>query len=168
MKHSGEVRFSGDERMAGSVFHDGLPIFRQRTLASRRIVIMHGLWWFCDADANRIVRLDNLFADCGWNVARLSRLLGLGTRTFSRITEESLGISAKAWLRQIRIVRASHLLREGHKIEIVSQTLGFRHKSDFTNEFRSLFKITPSAYAKSELMRIYAPHARDRGRGNAC
>lgn len=102
--------------------------------------------------------LDPLFLVCGWNVNLLAASLGVGHRTFTRLTEESIGITAKVWLRQIRIVRSQHLLREGHKIERVSCMLGFRHKADFTHEFHKLVGVCPSTFARSEQRRLFDPH----------
>lgn len=64
------------------------------------------------------------------------------------MVEEGLGITCKRWLREIRIVVACHLLREGNKIESVAQALGFRHVPDFTREFKKLLGVTPSHYMK--------------------
>lgn len=127
----------------------------------RRISFDSGFWWYHDPIRDHAIRLDSLFSECKWNVAHLCQALGIGRRTFTRITEESIGITVKTWLRQIRIVKACHLLREGQKIEHLSHKLGFRHKSDFSHEFRKLLGLSPSAYAKSELSRIFRPESQN-------
>lgn len=123
----------------------------------RRISCDNGFWWYHDPGKKNAIRLDSLFTECKWNVSLLCRTLGIGRRTFTRVTEESIGITVKAWLRQIRIVKACHLLREGQEIRHLSRKLGFRHKSDFSHEFWKLVGLSPSAYAKSEQSRVFRP-----------
>lgn len=115
-----------------------------------RIVFSNGSWWLNDPDRERNLRLDAIIDQCGWNVGRLCRDLAIGKRTFSRLVEEGVGITSKRWLREIRIVAAGHLLREGCKIETVSQTLSFRHVPDFTREFKKLVGVSPSSFIKAE------------------
>lgn len=133
--------------------HASIPSWQ----TERRISFANGFWWYHDPGRKNAIRLDSLFVECEWNVSLLCRRLGIGRRTFARMTEESIGITVKAWLRQIRIVKASHLLREGHKIKHLSQRLGFRHKADFSHEFRKLVGLSPSAYVKSEQSRVFRP-----------
>lgn len=121
------------------------------------IVVHDGAWWFVDQGAGRAVRLEPLIVTCGWNVGKLGETLGFGKRTFSRVVEQSLGITCKAWLRNMRIVAACHMLREGTKIETTARKLGFLHNSDFTREFRNLIGVLPSYYMKAERSRFTAP-----------
>ena len=116
----------------------------------QRIVFADGFWWFLDPDQNRCVWLDPRFEECGWRVGVLGESLGMGKRTFARVAEESLGITGKVWLRQIRIVAACHLLREQCKIAAVASRLGFGHAGDFTREFKALVGVSPSCYVKAE------------------
>jgi AraC-like DNA-binding protein len=119
----------------------------------RKIVFSNGFWWFVDPEKDGAVQLDRIFQNCEWRLGNLCVSLGVEKRTFARITERSLGINGKVWLRQIRIVTASHMLREDCKIESVMQTLGFRHASDFTREFKKLMGVSPSRYVKEEYAR---------------
>lgn len=100
-----------------------------------------------------MIHLDPLFWKSGWRVGLLCQFLGIGKRTFARVVQNSLGITAKKWLRQVRIVIASHMLREGRKISPLAKLLGFAHDSDFTREFKILFGITPSVFVKLEKLR---------------
>jgi AraC-like DNA-binding protein len=116
-------------------------------------VFSNGSWWLIDPARERSLRLDAKIDQCGWNVGRLCRDLGIGKRTFFRLVEEGLGITSKRWLCEIRIVAAGHLLREDCKIEAVAQTLGFQHLSDFTREFKKRVGVSPSSFIKAELSR---------------
>lgn len=118
-----------------------------------RIVFSHGFWWYHDPGRNFVIKMNQMFAECDWSVGRLCGLLGVGKRTFARIVEESVGISGKVWLRQLRAVEACHLLREGGEITSLAERLGFRHNSDFTHEFKKLVGVSPTFYMKSEQSR---------------
>jgi AraC-like DNA-binding protein len=112
-----------------------------------------GHWWYFEPAADRAVMLDPLFAECSWNVGALSDRLEIGTRMFTRMVEDSLGVNAKIWLRNIRIVKACHLLREGGKIQRVARCVGFSHASELTREFKQLVGVSPSFYKRSERTR---------------
>ena len=80
-------------------------------------------------------------------------MLGLGERTFARIVEDSVGLTGKLWLRQLRAVTACHMLREGRKIKELTQELGYRYDPDFTRDFKKTVGVTPADFMKSELAR---------------
>lgn len=118
-----------------------------------RIRFVSGFWWFVDPHRSHSICLDPLFWQSGWKVGSLCELLGIGRRTFARAVEESIGITGKAWLRQLRAVAACHLLREGGEIKSLADRLGFRHNTDFANEFKKQVGVSPSYYMKSEQSR---------------
>lgn len=122
----------------------------------RKILFSNGFWWFSDPECNRLVQLDPLFEPCEWKVGLLCRSLGVGQRTFARALENGVGITCKTWLRNIRIIGAGHLLREGYSIKYVANRMGFRHQTDFTLEFRKLMGVLPSFYVKAEICRSFA------------
>jgi AraC-like DNA-binding protein len=99
-----------------------------------------------------------LFNGCAWNLGRLAKHLGVGDRTLARIIEESIGISGKTWLRNIRILRACQLLRASTKIEAIAHHLHFSQASDFARDFKALIGVTPSKYQKDEINRSFRPH----------
>ena len=119
----------------------------------RRILYANGFWWLVDSEPYHKINLAPRFSLCDWNIGRLCKSLGLGKRTFTRLVEDGLGITAKRWLREIRINVACHLLREEGKIETVARTLGFKHVSNFTHEFRKIMGVSPSHYVKGEYSR---------------
>ena len=92
-----------------------------------------------------------------WNVGALSSALGLSPRSFCRLVERCVGLPAKTWLREQRIVAACHLLREGWKIEALSADFGFHHSSAFTREFKAQIGVTPSLYVRMERERFFRP-----------
>jgi AraC-like DNA-binding protein len=121
----------------------------------QRIEVSDDCWWFHDPGRNLVIKLDPLFAKCGWSVSRLCGMLCVGKRTFARVVEESIGITGKLWLRRLRIVKARHLLREGGEIKSVAEQLGFDDNASFANEFKKLIGVSPSSYIKSEQSRSF-------------
>ena len=83
----------------------------------------------------------------------MCQLLGVGQRTFGRMLDESLGMTAKLWLREIRIVAACHLIREDHKILVLAKLLNIGDEADFGREFKKLIGVTPSFFRQSEYSR---------------
>lgn len=121
---------------------------------NRRKIVNHaGTWWLLDFRTKSALPLDPLFQEAGWNVSALSAAVNMELRTFMRIVDRSLGINAKIWLRQLRVVAACHMIREEGRIEPVAARLGFHYESDFAREFRKLVGVSPSEYLKSELAR---------------
>ena len=112
----------------------------------QRIAFSQGFWWYHHPKRNLVIKLDPLFAKCGWSVGSLCILIGAEKRTFARVVEESIGITGKAWLCRLRAVAAGHLLREGDEITFVADQLGFRHNSDFASEFKKQVGVSPSSY----------------------
>jgi AraC-like DNA-binding protein len=87
-------------------------------------------------------------------VEPLCRLLGTSRRGFSRAVTDSLGISAKEWLRRERIVAAVRLLREDVAVKEVAAQLGFPHAAAFTNEFGIWVGMCPSVWRIREKERV--------------
>ncbi len=129
--------------------------FHRRT--HHRILFADGFWWLVYPDQDSSFRLDQTFDKCNWKIGHLCDFLGIGQRTFSRMVEEDLGINAKLWLRQIRIVAATHLLREECKICSIASDLGFNYPSDFDREFKKLVGVSPTHYRQCEHSRAFIP-----------
>lgn len=119
---------------------------------------MHdGQWVFRDPSRNREIPLNPIFEAGRWHLGRIGQSLGISRRTLARIIEESLGIAGKTWLRDIRIVRARHLIREGGKIGHLALSLGYRHSQDFTRVFRSQMGVSPTEFLETEQQRMFRP-----------
>lgn len=117
------------------------------------VVFDHGFWWFIDPDSGQELRLDPIIERCKWRIGPLCEALGVEKRTFARLIVKNLGITGKKWLRQLRVVAACHLLREGGKVTLVARRLGFRDDSHFTSDFKMLMGVCPSVFMKAEQSR---------------
>ncbi|MGC3994669.1 MAG: AraC family transcriptional regulator [Propionicimonas sp.] len=76
----------------------------------------------------------------------LAGLVGMTTYQLVRAVRRSTGLSPLAWRQNARIIRARHLLREGHPIAETAQALGFADQSHFHRVFRAHVAASPGAY----------------------
>jgi len=54
-----------------------------------------------------------------------------------------VGMSVHQWLTNVRLDRASTLIRDGVKVEAVSLLVGYRSKKNFYRQFKRRFGTTP-------------------------
>ncbi len=74
---------------------------------------------------------------------------GLSTRTFQRRCEQELGFTWRAFLREVRVMRAMELLaRREHAIGFVAQATGFSSLGAFTTSFTQRIGLPPSEYRR--------------------
>jgi AraC-like DNA-binding protein len=97
------------------------------------------------------LNLSTLARDSRFNASELCTRLGVSERHLRRLFEDGIGIGAKEWLRQERMVVARNLLREALPIKEVATLLGFANYKNLNREFASFYGITPSDYQKREL-----------------
>lgn len=86
-------------------------------------------------------------------VAKISRLTGLSVRQFERKFRKAYQVSPRAYLVRMRVAAASDLLRTTllRPSEIAQQT-GFYDASDFSRQFRTIMKLSPTEYRKQHLI----------------
>ena len=77
----------------------------------------------------------------GTMIDRQSAYLGHLFRT-------EVGMTVRQWVTQVRLERASTLIREGVKIEAVALIVGYRSKKNFYRQFRRKFATTPFEYGR--------------------
>jgi YesN/AraC family two-component response regulator len=77
----------------------------------------------------------------------LARALDRQASYLGALFRRETGLSVRECLTQTRLDRASVLIREGVKIEAVSQLVGYRSKKNFYRQFKRRFAMTPFAYA---------------------
>ena len=79
--------------------------------------------------------------------AALARGLGMSRATLYRRLGETLGHSAMALIRGLRIERAAALLRSGREsVSEIAYSVGFRSPSRFSACFRERFGVSPSEF----------------------
>lgn len=76
--------------------------------------------------------------------------LALSRRSFTRLFREQTGSSFAAWCRQACVVAALPRLAAGDSITTIALDFGYANPSAFTQMFKSITGVPPSAYASSE------------------
>lgn len=95
---------------------------------------------YINAHHAELVRLDDIASAVDMSVFHLIRVF----RTFT-------GLTPYAYLSQVRVHRASGLLREGVGISLVACLTGFSDQSHLTRMFKRLVGVTPGEYRRDFL-----------------
>lgn len=81
------------------------------------------------------------------NLDELARLTNLSPFHLLRVFQHETGLPPHAYLTQLRVGRAKHLLAAGMPIPQVAQVTGFTDQSHLTRHFKRLVGVTPGQYA---------------------
>jgi AraC-like DNA-binding protein len=82
---------------------------------------------------------------CDYDGGRLADRLKVSRRHLQRIFAAQLGRSPQDWLKEQRLIRARRMLQNARTVKEVAHSLGFRHVSHFSRDFKQRFGIAPSA-----------------------
>jgi AraC-like DNA-binding protein len=94
------------------------------------------------------IKLDDLAGLVNWNPFHLLRVF-----------RGEMGLPPHAYLENIRVRRAQHLLRGGMPIIEAAYETGFSSQSHFTTTFKRLIGVTPGQYAKEvKILKDSAQH----------
>lgn len=91
------------------------------------------------------------------SLGELTRLVGIGPYALIRAFRAEVGLPPHAFLNQIRINRARHLLRRGDSLADTALSSGFVDQSHFTKHFKKLVGVTPGNYRRD--LNSWAPKA---------
>lgn len=98
--------------------------------------------------------LGQIAREVEYHLPSLGARVGISDRHLRRVFEEGLGISPKDWLRQVRMVAARSLLREGSPIKEVAINLGFTNPNMFSREFQLFHGVKPTDFQRKEHLYI--------------
>jgi two-component system response regulator YesN len=70
-----------------------------------------------------------------------------------------VGLSVRQRLTDVRLDRATMLIRDGVKIEAVALLVGYRSKKNFYRQFKRRFGMTPFAYGAAARAAARPPQA---------
>jgi AraC-like DNA-binding protein len=83
------------------------------------------------------------------SLVQLARLAGLSPYHVNRVFRRTYGMPPHAFQTQLRLVRATALLREGWAPAAVAAETGFADQSHFTRRFKSVVGVAPGFYRKN-------------------
>lgn len=106
------------------------------------------MWLVLFSDGRPAQCLQGLAVRCGFRVGELSDALGHSGRYVQEVFGRDVGVTPKLWLRRERMAEAERLLCEGVRPVEVVERLGFSQGNGFRKEFRSIYGMTPSVYAR--------------------
>ncbi|MGV3622942.1 MAG: helix-turn-helix domain-containing protein [Archangium sp.] len=90
----------------------------------------------------RAYALENLSGDL--SLEKLAAVVELGVPHFSSLFRRAFGLTPHDWVMQLRLDRASELLRErSHSLAQVAELAGFADQSHLTRRFKQRFGLSP-------------------------
>lgn len=94
-----------------------------------------------------IAQIEEVYADSGYNVERLSEILGLSRGHLHRKIKELTGTTPVDFLRNYRLNKAAQLLKQKrYTISEVAYQTGFTSPAYFSKCFKAVYDITPTEY----------------------
>ena len=90
-----------------------------------------------------------LAREAKWSASKLAKQCGVTVQTLHRHFVRQMGQHTKHWLAEQRQRVALELLRECFSIKETANSLGYRHQSSFTREFKKHWGLSPSDYVKT-------------------
>jgi AraC-like DNA-binding protein len=122
--------------------------YRARTVARRRLAdIHHPLAPRRPAGFDEHT-LRQLARACDYDAQRISRHFGISVRHLQRWFNAHLSSTPSVWLAEQRLLHARELLASSDSVKEVAYTLGFKHVSHFSRDFRRRFGHRPSSELK--------------------
>lgn len=106
-----------------------------------------------DADVlrARVARtIEEHLGDPGFGVNELAARLAMERTGLYRLMNETLGTTPSDFMREVRMARASGLLREGHTVAEVAYGVGYGSVSSFSRRFQEHFGARPGGWARGE------------------
>jgi len=77
----------------------------------------------------------------------LGQMVGLSQGHFQHLFKREVGLSVRAYVRELRLNRAAELLRDTHlSIKEIRNNVGIPDASNFVHLFRKRFGTTPTEY----------------------
>jgi len=97
--------------------------------------------------------IETYMSDSDFNVAKLAAGVGIGDKSLYRRVKQLTGNTPVELIRQIRMQRASLLLREGKfSVSEVMYLVGYQNSSYFSKCFSKTYGITPAEYSRKAFL----------------
>lgn len=83
-------------------------------------------------------------------IAQLAQIAGMDASSFTRAMRARTGLAPYAWLTQLRMERASALLRSGLPVTQVAAMLGYANPGKFSSAYKRVTGYLPSRWMRAE------------------
>jgi len=105
---------------------------------------------------NRVKSYIHEHLSAALTLAELATIAELSEYHFARMFKQSMGVAPHQYVMNARIIRAEEMLRHGQQdITTIALACGFSSSSHFSNRFKSLRGISPSALRQQQSGNIY-------------
>ncbi|NNM28434.1 MAG: AraC family transcriptional regulator [Akkermansiaceae bacterium] len=84
-----------------------------------------------------------------FSVSGVAEALRLTNRQLEYAVERASGLRPKELFRRHRMVLARRMVAEGFSLQVIAQSLGFKHYTHFASEVKSYFDLPPRQFQKS-------------------
>lgn len=94
--------------------------------------------------------IEKCLDDPDLNVQKLTRIIGMSRTDIHRKIKRNTGLSATAYIRKVRLDKASELLKKNPATPVVDIAFktGFSDQSYFTKRFKEVFGVCPLEYRR--------------------
>ena len=118
---------------------------RYSTTSSRRVLSRTAM--SVGIDAVRDYIHDNVTTPI--RLSTLARIAGVSPYHLIRVFGRAFGVSPYAYVKQLRVVHAQRLLRQGISATEVAFAVGFSDQSHLNRVFKAMMGVTPGAFARA-------------------
>jgi AraC-like DNA-binding protein/anti-sigma regulatory factor (Ser/Thr protein kinase) len=141
--HSGSIHIASDGELRGTEVVVKLPCVTPQMLSSASDVSRPFHTSAAQEHVRRMLeRIEQSYAE-PITLRSLSAELHRQSAYLGGMFRRVVGMSVHQWLTNVRLDRASVLIREGVKVEAVSMLVGYRSKKNFYRQFKRRFGTTP-------------------------
>lgn len=87
--------------------------------------------------------------DHDWSVKEMAEKAGLSISYFPTVFKSEIGVSPGAYLKEVRLQEAKHLLETAHDhVSQIGRQVGMPNESHFTRDFKKRYGLTPTEYRR--------------------
>jgi transcriptional regulator GlxA family with amidase domain len=91
-----------------------------------------------------------LARQANWSVSKLAKQCRVSARTLERHFVKTMRKAPKAWLAEQRQIVANLLLEDGSSVKEAAASLGYKHPTHFSRDFRRHFGYAPTGQTESK------------------
>ena len=81
-----------------------------------------------------------------WSAKTLAKQCGVSVRTLERYFLKNIGETPKTWLIEQRQHKAAEILRDGSSVKAAAISLGYKHESHFSRDFKEFWGCCPTHF----------------------
>jgi AraC-like DNA-binding protein len=100
---------------------------------------------------------ESLATEANYRPSEVARLCNVSLRTVQRHFAIHYDLTISQWLRNIRLNKAYHRIKNGEQIKVVAYDLGFKQLSHFSRSFKEVHGVAPRLVARPNASKKIIP-----------